>query len=87
MRWEQEILEELLDWFEAHLDEPEVLEHEGFETAVCWFHQGAREHLDRVWEIVAVLENNGIHVEMITARNPGLIIFDDGIQVAAVPAA
>jgi hypothetical protein len=41
--------------------------------------------LRKLWELVAVLRDQAVPVELITASNPGKICYADRYQVAAIP--
>jgi pyruvate-formate lyase-activating enzyme len=52
---------------------------------VCWFKTDAQRHISKIWEIVQVLERNGIPVKKITTVKPGYIIYEDEWQIVAEP--
>lgn len=72
-----------LDWFKENLPVPP----ENFKTgrAVFWFRQDARECIQRIWEMVYLLRNHGIHVSYLTCRHLHNRIYSDDLQVAAYP--
>src|SRR5262245_58591414 len=86
-RYELELLRELVDWFEHHLESP--LKHLKskycYERPVCWFKPTAREHVTRAWQIVAILERNDILIWKIKSTEPGHIYYEDDAQVFAIP--
>jgi hypothetical protein len=53
--------------------------------AVCWFRSSAAEHLRRVWEMIAILENNDVPIFMIKTEKPGYVVYEDVVQVVAEP--
>jgi hypothetical protein len=53
--------------------------------AVCWFRSSAAEHLRRVWEMIAILENNDVPIFMIKTERPGYVVYEDVVQVVAEP--
>lgn len=88
-------LNEVAQWFEDNLDEPERMvpfrnvgerrrRHEGM--ARCWFREDAETHIGRARELVAILGRAGIaFVERWSERLPGKLCAGDGFQVAVVP--
>ena len=87
--YEFDALTELRDWFNAHLDSPfDHLPRDGsYERAICWFKPTARSHLERVWELVAILERNDVLIWMIRSRRTGCVVYEDEAQVLAYPSA
>jgi hypothetical protein len=53
--------------------------------AVSWFKSRAKEHVEKVRELAALLEHHGIPTRMIQTDLPGYIVYEDDYQVAAVP--
>lgn len=84
--YEQSHLQELLDWFGQHLAEPSIFSRAADPgRAICWFKPSARFHLARLWEIVAILENNDFFVRLLKSDTPGRIVYEDDFQIAALP--
>ena len=52
---------------------------------ICWFKTGSTEHISRIWEMVNVLERNGIYVRKIRTDKPGYVIYEDEWQLVAEP--
>ena len=52
---------------------------------VRWFKPSAREHIARAYEMVCLLEQNGVYVQAIKTRRPGYIVYQDEHQVVAEP--
>ena len=78
-------IQDWLDWFEIHLDAPkELLKYENF-RAICWYKHTAQKPIRRMWDIRPLLESYGHWIELITCRDPGHILYEDGWQVAAKP--
>jgi hypothetical protein len=83
--YEEEWLERDLGWLRAHLPSPPCLRDEGNRRAICWFKPTARDAIDRVRGMVALLEAHGLTVRMVTTKEPGSVIYEDAWQVAAKP--
>jgi hypothetical protein len=43
------------------------------------------EHISRIWEIVRILERNGIYVKKIRTDKPGYVVYEDAWQLVAEP--
>ncbi len=82
---EDEWLLEDLRWLKMHLKSPACLEDPANRRAICWFHPSARRPIEKVRSIAALLEEKGISVRMLTTRDPGIVVYEDGWQVAAKP--
>ncbi len=74
-----------LSWFNAHLDAPEVLDDDTHYRAICWFKPAATEPLHRIWSMKAMLQEFGYPIDLVKAKSPGRIIFEDDWQVVAKP--
>jgi hypothetical protein len=84
--YERERLRELLDWFGENLKRPRWYSiAKNPYNAICWFRPSAKEHIDKMREMVLILEDNGILIHMIKARAPGYIVYEDDFQIAAEP--
>ena len=83
--YEEEWLERDLAWLRMHLPSPDCLRDEGNHRAICWFRPTARNAIDRVRGIVALLQSRGVIVQMVTTADPGTIVYEDKWQVVAKP--
>ena len=81
--WRQ--LRELMNWFNENLPHPP--ESFAASRAVFWFRAGAEECIGRVWELVAVLREHGIHVLIHKCEHLANPCYGDALQVAAYPSA
>lgn len=76
-------------WFNANLSIPKQFSaggHRGFgQPGLSWFKPVATEHIARMHSLKRALEACGIYVEMLTARDPGLIVWQDDFQIVAEP--
>jgi len=77
------------DGFNHELDAPTTFSRGGWrkpgQLALCWFKSAATDHIRRMFRLKQALEACGIHVEVLTTRDPGHILFEDDYQVAAEP--
>ena len=87
--YEREQLRDLLVWFGKHLPAPTQFRRTRraahTREGVCWFNTSARSHLARIWEMIALLESNGVWIRMIKTARPGYIVYEDDWQIVAEP--
>ncbi len=77
------LLEEYLWWFNRNLTVP-CLNNRG-SRSVFWFRSNARDFINRVWDLVAVLQEEGVFVQKLWTNSPGMIVYSDEYQIAAIP--
>lgn len=53
------------------------------QTGLSWFKPTATEHIARMHRLKAALEACGVHVEVLTTRDPGKVVWEDAHQVVA----
>jgi hypothetical protein len=78
-------LKELQTWFGRNLEKPTSFARNKLRLGICWFKTGANEHISRIWEMVRILERNGIFVKKIKTDRPGYVIYEDDWQLVAEP--
>lgn len=78
-------LNALRAWFNDNLDKPTSFGRDKLRLGICWFKTGANEHITRIWEMVRILERNGIYVKKIGTDRPGYVIYEDEWQLVAEP--
>jgi len=84
--YEEEWLERELSWLRLHLPSPNrLLGAKENKRAICWFKPQAKDAIDKVRGLVALLESRGLHVTMETTADPGTVIYQDKWQVVAKP--
>ena len=85
--YESERLEEIFDWLNEHLPCPPFGEKlrsgEWTRDAVTWFRPEAKGPIGRMWDIVAILQEHGVSIRMVTSERPGKIVYEDDYQVVA----
>ena len=74
-------LRRVLLWFQANLHAPVISDP----RALFWFRGQRNPCLDRVWELRAALREVGEKPSMIKTSRPGVVVYEDTHQVAAVP--
>jgi hypothetical protein len=84
--YEREWLEELLSWFKKKVKIPgSVLREPGNSRAICWFRESSKSVIAKADELVAFLRERGYHVQLHRTDSPGILVYEDGHQVAAKP--
>ncbi|MCA8899856.1 MAG: hypothetical protein KDA53_01250 [Hyphomonas sp.] len=78
-------LARLLRWFEDRMTAPDALEAQQNRRAICWFRDTAHEPIRHAWSMTPCLEPYGYRIGLRTSMSPGLIVYADGWQVAAIP--
>jgi hypothetical protein len=78
-------LEKLRWWFNENLEKPASFGRDKLRLGICWFKTSATEHISRIWEMVQILERNGIYVKKIRTDKPGYVIYEDEWQLVAEP--
>ena len=53
--------------------------------AICWFKHTASEHLARIRELAAILDNHGVPVRTLKAQRVGYVVYEDEYQIVAEP--
>ena len=76
-------------WFNANLAIPQAFSvggHKGFgQPGLSWFKPSAAEHIRQMHSLRVALNECGIHVEVLTTRDPGFIVWQDEHQIVAEP--
>ncbi len=78
-------LVQLLEWFNAHLEIPRVLQEGEHERALSWFKAEAAEPIAKTWELVHLLRAHGVLVELLKTADPGHVLYEDDWQLVATP--
>ena len=69
-----------LQWFGDNLHAPDVSGR-----AVFWFKSDAAGCVEQIWQIVHALRANDEVVWMLRCERPGMVTYEDAVQVAAIP--
>ena len=79
----------LSSWFNSNLAVPKAFSvggHKGFgQPGLSWFKPTAAEHIRQMHRLKLALEACGVQVELLTTRDPGLIVWQDEHQLIAEP--
>ena len=89
--YEAEEYSSIRRWFDQNLNEPSRLTtgkppfKRRKNTAISWFKDSASTHLEKIRSLVAILENHGVSVQMLTTEKVGYILYEDEYQIVAEP--
>ena len=89
--YEEEQHDAVIQWFNEHLKKPTRFTaskppfYRKKNRAISWFKDTAQEHLDRLWVLVAILENHGISVQILKTNRIGYVVYEDEFQIVAEP--
>jgi len=78
-------------WFDEHLEKPTRFTaskppyYRRQSKAISWFKDSAREHIAQMRSLVAILEQHGVRVRMISTERVGYVVYEDEYQVTAEP--
>jgi hypothetical protein len=78
-------LNELRAWFSDNLEKPNSFGRGKLRLGICWFKTASAEHISRIYEMVQVLERNGICIKKIKTDKPGYVVYEDEWQLVAEP--
>ena len=87
--YDKEHLDEVWAWFSRNLRAPHRFNRSRRRNArnisLSWFKCTAGEHLQMMYEMIAILEKYDITVWRVKAHRPGYIIYEDEYQVSGIP--
>jgi hypothetical protein len=87
---DEALLKELTKWFNDNLEEPNWYSDEKREygvtaKAVCWFKDSAKVFIQKIHELIVILEKYDLILERVTTQHPGTIVYSDEFQIVAIP--
>lgn len=88
---EEIYLKEIDSWFDKNLDQPDRFTsakspyYRRRQDGISWFRDSAREHINKIRELIALLANHGVSTEMVKSDRPGYVLYQDQFQIVAVP--
>ncbi len=90
--YHQENMETYIDWFRKNLKKPSKLNsstskgaYRRYTKGVSYFKDTALDHIMRVRDIAAILEDCGFAVSERSTTKPGYIVYEDKYQIVAEP--
>lgn len=77
-----EWLQETLAWFNHNLIIPKYdrVDRRG----IFWFRSEASDVINRMWELVVILQDEGVYVDVRRTTRPGQVVYCDDQQIASV---
>ncbi len=86
-------LEDLLAWFRQNLAIPSRFTRSSSKGAdrpsvtygLSWYKPSAKVHLDKSYELSALLQQNGYFIEIIKTTRLGYVLYEDEHQIVAEP--
>src|SRR5690349_24291709 len=88
---EENLHDSLIEWFNEHLEKPTRFTaskppfYRKQSRAISWFKDSAHEHIARVRDLVAILQQHGISVQMLKTDRVGYVVYEDKYQIVAEP--
>ncbi|MGD0839565.1 MAG: hypothetical protein ABSA32_00275 [Candidatus Acidiferrales bacterium] len=88
---EEEQLDVIRRWFNENLEKPARFTvskppfYRKKRKAISWFKDSALEHIAYVRSMIAILENHGVSVRMLTTDRVGYVAYEDDYQIVAEP--
>ena len=79
----RDYLQETLSWFNRNLLAPRLRGDE--QRGLFWFRCSSQAVIGRLWDLKWLLEDEGVIVSKLRTEQPGMIVYRDEHQVAAVP--
>jgi hypothetical protein len=90
--YHQENMETCIDWFRKNLKKPTKFNASTSKGAyrretkgVSWFKDTAFEHIAKIRDVIAILEDCGYAVNERSTTKPGYIVYEDDYQIVAEP--
>ena len=84
--WALRQIEEVNGWFDKNLAVPAHFSRGVHgQRGLSWFKPIATEHIKQMHQLKLALEECGVHVDVLTTRSPGHIIWQDEHQLVAEP--
>lgn len=83
MDYEEKMVQDTFDYYNKHLPVPPYDEKKLSKDAVAWFKDSANKFIDKMWDFIAILENNDVHVRILKTDKPGMIVYEDRYQILA----
>ena len=80
---EYEQLKDGLHWFEQNLPLPD--RSKIHPRAIFWFKTGASDLLNHLWRLARILRGHAYEIELIKTTRPGYVVYEDDLQLAAIP--
>lgn len=74
---------ETLQWYNKNLSVPRIGDKK--RKCVFWFRADQQTVIAQLWHLVAILTEHQVDVRQLRTTDPGIIVYRDDFQVAAIP--
>lgn len=81
--YQYDLVKEVFEYFNKNLPVPPYKKKSISKNGVAWFKDSATSFISRMWDLVAILEQNEVNVRIIKTEKPGMILYEDHFQVVA----
>lgn len=81
--YEADLAEATFEWFNEHLPCPPWDKGKWTRMAVSWFKEDAHLFIQKMWDLVFILNSHDYIVHMLRLHDPGMIVYEDEYQVVA----
>lgn len=81
--YQVQMVKQIFKYFNDNLPVPPYSRRNWSTNTFAWFKDSAEEYIGRMWDLVAILEQNDIDVRILKSNKPGMIIYEDEFQVVA----
>ena len=81
--YQYELVKEVFDYFNKNLPIPPYKRKNISKDGVAWFKDSATNFISRMWDLVAILEQNEVNVRVIKTEKPGMLLYEDNFQIVA----
>jgi hypothetical protein len=85
--YQVDVVDATYEWLNQHVPCPPFQRNrksgKWTDDAVAWFLPDATEAIQRMWDLVAVLQDHDIPVRVLRTASPGMIVYRDEYQVVA----
>lgn len=78
-----DFLEDIFKYFNDNLPIPPYSRKNIPKDAIAWFKDSAKVFISKMWDLVAILEENEVSTRVLKTDKPGMILYEDEFQVLA----
>ena len=90
--YHHQAIKEIIDWFNIHLEAPDRFNRTNSKgywrraaKGISWLKADATQHIEKMREMAAILEQYDHFVDQLETDRPGYIVYEDTHQVVAEP--
>ena len=80
--YESAWLEQIFQWFNQSMPVPPYSSNDWPDDVAAWFKaKAAKQAIDRIWDVIALLREHGRHVRILRSQQPGFVHYEDEMQI------